>query len=83
MFPVPPMKRTFRDMGFCLLLTHDGLGIPDNGSRTIVLVRAGAKVAPSIKSKAPFVGLIAAQLDCSYENQSVSLSHRHQGRSQA
>jgi len=26
MFPVPPMKRTFRDMGFCLLSTHDGWG---------------------------------------------------------
>jgi hypothetical protein len=24
MFPVPPMKRTFKDMGFCLLPTHDG-----------------------------------------------------------
>jgi hypothetical protein len=26
---------------------------------------------------------IAAQSDCSYENQGVSLPHRHQGRSQA
>jgi hypothetical protein len=26
---------------------------------------------------------IAAQSDCSYENQGVSVAHRHQGRSQA
>ncbi len=51
MFPVPPMKRTFRDMSFCLLSTHDGLGVPDTGSQMIVLARAGAKVAPSIKGK--------------------------------
>ena len=55
-------EKDFQGHGVCVPLALDGWGVPDAGLRRISLACAGAKVAPSIKSKLLFVRLIASTI---------------------